>query len=192
MKRHARPVSIALFLLLACPTMAADIELLKVKRKKGRIDIRSEIFIDAPTLEVYDALLEYDKFAQLSNSFTESRYIEPAPDGAPRIYTKVEGCIWFFCKTIERYARLELEPKWKITAITEPEHSDADESIETWTLTAKEDRTFLEYHHDLKPGFWVPPLIGVFVIRGTIKRSVREAANRIEKLAIDSLAETAE
>jgi len=185
-----RPVSLVILLLACSQTIAAEVEWLKVKRKDGRIDVRAEVIIHAPTPEVYAALLEYDRLAELSDSFSESRYIEPAGDGAPRIYTKIEGCIWFFCRTVERYARLELEPKRKITAIGEPELSDADLSIESWTLAADGDSTRIDYSMELEPGFWVPPLIGVWAIRGTIKRSAQDTAVRIEALAIASLAQT--
>jgi len=179
--------AVALLCFIATPVSGAEVEWLEVKRKDGHIDIRSEIVIDAPSPSVYDALLEYDKFAEVNDSFTESRYLDPAPDGAPRIYTKIEGCIWFFCKTVERYARLELIPRWQITAIAEPEKSDAKSSVERWTLIAKEETTIIDYHHEIETGFWVPPLIGVWVIRGTIKRSTIEAAERIEQMANDSL-----
>lgn len=181
-----RVVALTTLLLLALPTMAAEVNWLKVKRKDGSIDIRSEIVIDAPAPRVYDALLEYDKFAELSDSFTESHYIEPTPEGAPRVYTKIDGCIWFFCRTIERTARLELNPQWKITAIAEPEHSDAELSVESWVLSAVGETTVIDYSHELKTGFWVPPLLGVWMIRGTIKRSAKDTAERIEELAVAS------
>jgi len=73
--------------------MAAEVKWLKVKRKDGRIDIHSEIAIDAPPPEVYEALLDYDQLAELSDAFAESGYIEPAADSAPRFYTKIENYI---------------------------------------------------------------------------------------------------
>ena len=168
--------------------MAAEVKWLKVKRKEGRIDITAEVAIDAPPPEVYYALLDYDQLAELSKAFTESRYIEPDADGAPRVYTKIEGCIWFFCRTVERYAKLELQPDWQITAIAEPELSDADLSIESWTLRTEGDSTLIDYSLELKPGFWVPPLLGVWVIKGTMKRGSRDTAIRIEALAMANLA----
>ena len=128
----------------------------------------------APSPEVYDALLEYDKFAELSDSFTESRFIEPAPDGSPRIYTKIEGCILFFCKTVNRYARLELEPKWKITAIAEPELSDAEL-----------DR--LHAPVGLPIGSKTPPEIAVAILAEitAVKAGVRsQVSERLEALSV--------
>ena len=145
--------------------------------------VASDIVIDAPLPDVYDALLDYDRFAALSKSFTESRYIEPAEDGTPRVYTRIEGCIWFFCKRIDRYARLEFSPQTWVKSTAEPELSDAEYSVEEWNLSPRGDTTHIYYTHELKPGFWVPPLIGTMVIKRTLKRGSMEAAVRIEQMA---------
>jgi len=166
--------------------MAAEVNWIDVQRDGGRVDVRSELVINAPLPAVYAALLEYDQFAQMGDTFADSRYVEPAADGAPRIYTRIEGCIWFFCKTIERTARLEVEPQRKILAIAEPERSDAALSIESWTLTAAGDSTVIEYRHEIDTGFWVPPLLGALIINRSVEKGTRKAASRIEDMAIAS------
>ena len=189
-KIFSRPFAGTLLLLLACQTMAAEVNWIEVEREGGRVDVRSELVINAPLPEVYAALLKYDQFAEVGDTFAESRYVEPAADGAPRIYTRTEGCIWFFCKTIERYARLELEPQRRILAIAEPERSDAAFSIESWTLTADGDSTVIDYRHEIDTGFWVPPLLGALIINRSVKHGTQKAAGRIEGLAIASRAPT--
>jgi len=170
--------------------MAADVKWVDVQRDGGRVDVHSELVINAPLTEVYAALLNYDQFAQMGDTFAESRYAETAADGAPRIYTRIEGCIWFFCKTIERYARLEVEPDRKILAIAEPEHSDAALSIESWILTAAGDTTVIEYRHEIDTGFWLPPLLGALVINRSVENGMHKAAGRIEDMAIANRAPT--
>jgi hypothetical protein len=179
-----------LLVLLASKTIAAEVNWIEVQRDGGRVDVQSEIVINAPLSEVYAALLNYDQFAQRGDTFAESRYVEPAADGAPRIYTRTEGCIWFFCKTIERYARLEVDPQRKILAIAEPERSDAALSIESWTLTAAGDATVIEYRHEIDTGFWVPPLLGALIINRSVEKGTRKAADRIEDMAIARRAPT--
>ena len=185
-----RSTSTIALLLLAFQTMAAEVNWINVERQGAEIDISSEIVIDAPLAEVYAALLKYDQFATTADTFAESRYVEPATDGAPRIYTRTEGCIWFFCKTIERYARLEVEPYKKIKAIAEPERSDAERSIESWTLTADGDTTIIHYRHEIDTGFRMPPLLGPLVINRSVKQGTQKAAVTIEGLAIANRAST--
>jgi hypothetical protein len=168
---------------LAVPAVAVDVTRLEVERSGTQVDVRSEFVIDAPLREVYDALLSYDRFAEMGNTFAESRYIEPAFDGAPRIYTRTEGCILFFCKTIERYARIDTEPGVTIRATAEPEHSDAQRSIESWALKSDGDKTVVAYHHEIDTGFWVPPLIGSVMIQRTVEKGAWRAAANIENLA---------
>lgn len=185
-----RSVAGAVLLLLAFQAMAADVNWIEVDRKGGRVDVRSEILINAPLPEVYAALLDYDKFATMGDTFADSRYVEPDADGAPRIYTRTEGCIWFFCKTIERYARLEVEPQQKIVAIADPELSDAALSVESWTLTADGDATVISYRHEIDTGFWVPPLLGALIINRSVEQGTRKAAGRIEEMALSGRAAT--
>lgn len=171
------------FLLLAGPTMAAEVKRVEVESDGRRIDIQSELVVDAPLSAVYEALLSYDQFDEGGDTFAESRYVESATDGTPRIYTRTEGCIWFFCKTIERTARLEVEKQKRIVAIAEPENSDAALSIESWTLTALGDATIIEYNHQIDTGFWLPPLLGSMIINRSVEHGTKKAVDRIENMA---------
>ncbi len=168
---------------MALPALAVDVTWINVERSGKQVDVRSEFVVDAPLTEVYKALLSYDRFAEMGNTFAESRYIEPAFDGAPRIYTRTEGCILFFCKTIERYARIDTEPGVTIRATAEPERSDAKRSVESWALKEDGERTVVAYRHEIDTGFWVPPLIGSMMIQNTVEKATWRAAENIENLA---------
>jgi hypothetical protein len=166
------------------PVCAATIEKLTVQRNHGLINVVASMIIEAPRPFVFQALSDYDHFSEMSDSFVESRFIEPAPDGTPRIYTKIEGCIWFFCRTINRTARLELDPIIRIVATVEPELSDAQYAREEWVFEDLGAATRIYYRHDLQPNFWVPPGIGVWAISNALSRTTLKAAQRIEKMAL--------
>ena len=166
------------------PARAAHIETLTVQRDHELINVVASMVIDAPRPFVFQALSDYDHFSEMSDSFVESRFIEPAADGTPRIYTRIEGCIWFFCRTIERYARLELQPVTRIVSIVEPGASDANYAREEWVLEDLGVSTRVYYRHDLQPNFWVPPGIGVWAIRSALSRTTLKAASRIELMAV--------
>ncbi len=162
---------------------AAEIRQLDVERADGRVTVNSEILIAAPQAAVFAALSDYEKFSELSERYLESGFVEPAGDGAPRIHTVVEGCVLFFCQTIERYARLELTPDTQIEAVVDVELSDLRFGHETWELSSEGDSTRV-YRHELEPDFWVPPVIGVWAIKRILVGDALKAAMRIEQLAL--------
>lgn len=177
-------INLLLSITAALPVRAATIEKLTVQRNHGLINVVASMVINAPRPFVFQALSDYDHFSEMSDSFVESRFIEPAPDGTPRIYTKIEGCIWFFCRTINRTARLELDPIIRIVATVEPEQSDAQYAREEWVFEDLGAATRIYYRHDLQPNFWVPPGIGVWAISNALSRTTLKAAQRIEKMAL--------
>jgi len=163
---------------------AAGIELLTVERNGGRIDVEATMLIAAPPALVFQALSDYDRFDELSTRYQQSRFLEPAADGTARIFTEVEGCVWFFCRSVKRTARLELHPDERIVALVEPDGSDLSYGREEWVLTEMEGGTRVDYTHAMDPDFWVPPLIGVWAIRKSLENDALSAAQRIEALAL--------
>jgi len=170
---------------------AADLRVLDVQRNEGRINVESELYIAAPPAQVFAALSDYDNLASLSSRFLESRSRIDS-DGTMRVYTLIEGCVWFFCRTVERYARLETEPPVSITATAIPESSDFLYGVEHWQLTPEGGGTVVAYTHELEPRFWVPPLIGVWAIRRALAKDAITAAMRIEQLAQKTRVSTGE
>jgi hypothetical protein len=154
-----------------------------VTRDNERIQVRAKLMIAAPTSLVFQALTDYEHFSDLSSRYIESRFIEPGPNGQPRIYTQVEGCVWLFCRTVGRYAQLNLNPNTHITATVEPEESDVSYGVEVWELEAVQGGTQVSYRHDMEPKFWVPPVVGLWAIRRALNKDALSAAERIEALA---------
>jgi hypothetical protein len=162
---------------------AAELRRLEVQKNGPTIAVEAELVIEAPTRQVFDALADYGEFADLSSAYLESGYLEPDVDGTSRIYTKIRGCILFFCRTISRVARLDTVPYQQITATVEPDLSDVDYGVEQWQLHQHEAGTVLIYTHVVEPGFWVPPVLGPWALRRSLRRDALSAAEHIESLA---------
>ena len=162
---------------------SAEIIALEVDRDQRMIKVRSEILFDAPRVQVFAALSDYERFEDLSSRFTASRFLEPAADGTPRVYTRVEGCVLFFCRSVERCARLQAIAPVEIEAMAEPESSDVEYGYEHWLLETEGEGTRVIYTHEFDPDFWVPPLLGIWVIRTALEDDAQKAANRLELMA---------
>ena len=136
---------------------AAELRFLEVSKDGARIDVQAEIVIDAPLAHVFDVLTSYEQLPELTSRFVESRYLEPADDGAPRIFTHVRGCVLFFCRSVIRVVRLDMIRDWSIIATAEPDLSQVRFGIERWILRADDNATVVTYSHEMEPDFWGPP-----------------------------------
>jgi hypothetical protein len=74
-------------------------------------------------------------------------------------------------------------PYQQITATVEPDLSDVDYGVEQWQLHQHEAGTVLIYTHVVEPGFWVPPVLGPWALRRSLRRDALSAAEHIESLA---------
>ncbi|MBT8132482.1 MAG: SRPBCC family protein [Gammaproteobacteria bacterium] len=188
----ARFLFIALmFASLALSATAADLRSIDVDREKGRIIVVSETYFDAPLGAVFDILADYDGFQRISEVFSETRYLERDTEGNGVVYTRAEGCVLFFCKTIERVEKLTLMPGTEILAVAIPEQSDVSYSVARWTFETEGNGTRVYYAMEFEPSFWVPPVLGEMILRSKLRNKGRIAADRVEELANTAASENA-
>jgi hypothetical protein len=169
----------------------AEIRSVVVDYADGRYRLESVTEFHAPAEAVFAVLTDYDRFDRITSAYREARFLGPADDGGRLIYTRVEGCVWFFCKTIERVERLVTEPHRWIETHTIPERSDLDYGYARWEFQPIAAGVSVRYVMEMKPSFWVPPVIGPILIKRKLARDGAEAVQRIERLALERAREGA-
>ncbi len=164
---------------------AAELIALEVTHIRGVYRLTSVTQFAAPPAAVFAVLADYDNLTQISSAIVASRVLaEPAPDGAARVYTRVRGCVWFFCGSINRVERLYLSPPQEIRTQVEPQLSDLHDGASYWRFTALEDGgTRVDFEMQMTPDFWIPPLIGPRLVKRRLMRDGEEAVGRIDALA---------
>ena len=175
-----------LVLCLATVTVgwAATIRTVQIDRQDGRYVLVSDTFLQAPPNAVFRVLTDYDQFARISSVFEESRFVGPDDDGTPLVYTRVEGCVWFFCKTMERVERLEFTAPDFIATTALPARSDFRYSRSEWQLSPEGDNgTRVLYRLEMEPDFWIPPVLGPMILKRKLVQGGADAVTRIEVLA---------
>ena len=164
---------------------AATIDELDVTKKRDRYALEAYARLDATPESVYTVLTDFDDnaYSRISRAYKESRYLEPAADGTPLVYTRMEGCLLWHCMTLERTERLETRaPSWiKSTAL--PERSNFKHATSEWLLEPDGDGTKMTYKVELEPDFFVPPVIGPWYLKRTLSQGGLRAVTRIERLA---------
>jgi hypothetical protein len=176
------PLAFAL-LALARTAVPADLRTISVEFENERYHLRSEAWFAADMDSMYRVLTDYDLFVKFTSAFVEARNVPPDDEGRPRFFTRMEGCVLLFCKSLVRSGHLELTPYTEIIAVAEPAKSDFKFSRERWQLVKDGEGTLLIYDFEMEPAFWVPPVIGPYVIKRTLKSGGVDAIDRIEALA---------
>ncbi|HEX6997566.1 MAG TPA: SRPBCC family protein [Gammaproteobacteria bacterium] len=170
---------------------SATIRDLDVDKHRGRYELVANAFLAASPQSIYEVLTDYEDnaFQRISSVYKESDYLEPAQDGTPIVYTRMEGCLMFYCVSMRRVERLESREPYFIRTVTLPERSDFTHSVSEWILEPVNGGTRMTYRLEMEPDFWVPPVIGPWYLKRTLSSGGTRAVNRIERLArqIDAL-----
>jgi len=164
---------------------AATIDEFEVEKHKGIYSFEARARLDATRESIYAVITDFDDdaYSRISRSYKESRYLEPAADGTPIVYTRMEGCMKRRCISFVRTERLETDaPRWiKSTAL--PELSDFKHAMSEFVLEPDGDGTMMIYRTEIEPDFFVPPLIGPWFLKRTVAKGALSALTRIEGLA---------
>jgi hypothetical protein len=164
---------------------AATIDELDVTRKRGRYSLEAEAHLAATPESVFAVLTDFDDnaYSRISRVYKESRYLPPAPDGTPLVYTRMEGCLLWHCVTLERTERLETDEPYYIRSVALPEGSNFKHAQSEWVLEPNGDGTLMTYRVEMEPDFFVPPVIGPWYLKRTLSQGGERAVMRIERLA---------
>ncbi len=162
---------------------SAELRDVTVDLRNDRYRLTSETYLDVSRESLYAILSDFEQFEKFTSAIVESRNTEPDERGRPGFYSRMQGCVLLFCKSFIRAGYVLLSPIAEIVAISNPDESDFKFSREHWQLIPDGDGTIMIYDFELEPAFWVPPVIGPFVIQRALRSGAERAVNRIEALA---------
>jgi hypothetical protein len=164
----------------------ATLRAIDVSRNQERYLVVAETHLRASPEAIAKVLLDFDgdRYQRISEIYKESSYLPPDADGTPLVYTRVEGCLILFCRSMRRVERLEVVTPRFIRSKTVPERSDFKYSLAEWTFEAEGDGTRLVYRMEMEPDFWLPPFVGPWFLKRTLMNGAPAAIEQIELLAL--------
>ncbi len=171
------------FLLLCGAAGAAELRTVEVDRTAGRYVLTSEVWFDTDIESIYAVFLDYDVRSRFSGFIVESRNLEPTAAGQRRFYIRNHGCVWFYCQSFVRSGHVEHEPLVFIRSTANPAISDFYASLESWRFQPEGTGTLVAYDFTFEPKFWIPPLIGPYMLQQKLRKDSVDAIDRIEAIA---------
>lgn len=160
----------------------AEVLTTEVSHARGRYGVHFDVRLAAPPDRLKRHLTDYANYAGYFESIKESTVLARKPDGV-RVRLRMRSCVLFFCKTVTTVKDITEQDDGKITARIDPALSDFHEATEHWRITADNGATRLQYDAVLVPSFFVPPLIGPWLVRNQIRVALLSGARKLEALA---------
>ncbi|MCK5325938.1 MAG: hypothetical protein KAJ57_08010 [Woeseiaceae bacterium] len=175
------------FIVLLIPAVAAAATLrnVTVDRVDGVYVLRSEVWFDVSIEKIYGVFLDWDQSTKFSSVVVESRNVDPDEFGRAGYYSRNRVCLWFYCRSFERYGYVSFESPRFIEATADPERSDFHVSDERWEFREEDNGTVVVYDLVMKPKFFIPPVIGPAIMKRKLKNGGTAAIDRIEAVAKD-------
>ena len=167
-------------LLLPCLTQAGTIRTTTVERDGDFFELAITAQIDAPVEIVYQSITDFDNLAAINPNVEQSRLVgRPKPD-TQRVRSVIKVCILMFCKRVVQVQDVTRPSEYVIEAVIVPSVSDFRSGFARWQLIPQGESTLLSFSQRFEPDFWVPPLIGPWIIKRELISEVAETAMYIE------------
>ena len=189
--RSARPVIlIACCALLAAPCLPCSAApaheiAIEIVREGEFVSVRASAELKANARTAWEVLTDYDHLAEFIPDLRSSRVVQRTPDGV-LVEQKGEFGFLFFKQSIEVTMAVSEEPPRRIVArAVAGNMKDMEGSYE---LQPSEAGVRLAYSGRFVPDFFLPPLIGMPIVRRSLERRFRAMVEEIERR--DALART--
>ena len=172
-----------LLLLLMAPLHAGSGEILdsSITVDAGHYRVFVSARIDAPPGVVFDTITDYPNLPAVTPSIRSVDVLQVQGQGRHRIETVTRVCILIFCKRVKQVQDVEQGDGWQIEAVTLPELSDFRSGMARWRLMPVDGSTELYFIQVFEPDFWVPAVIGPWMIERLLLKEVRATTAYIER-----------
>ena len=176
--------SLALLLAAALrPAWGADVQTVNVSEKDGRYTMSFDAVIDVPVDEALRLMLTPGLWPQLSPIIIDAKVLAKDDSGPRKVRVTFYACVFIFCKTIHKTEDITIGTNGHIESLAVPEQSDFSYAHEDWHFLDQHGRTHIHYETEMVPSFFVPPLIGPYIIKSRMEYQLIHTADNLEKLA---------
>jgi hypothetical protein len=188
--RHIRTAAtfccfLVLRLALASPAPAGadNPSTVEISELSGNYRVRMVMLIHAPAQYVNSVLTDYKHIYRLNPAIIESEILPSPHSGTVRVKTRMEGCILFFCRDIDRMEELREVDAGHLQAVIVPEYSDFTAGSADWHIQPTGNDSRIIYEAQVTPAFFIPPIIGSYFVKRTFAEALLTSLARLECIA---------
>jgi len=172
----ARPLPL-LLLIVAVSAPAADI-VVRASRSGDVLQVEASAELEGSLENAWQVLTDYGRLAEFVPDLQVSRVISRDHNTAV-VEQKGEARLLFFSYPID--VRLAITEKPREQVVSRAVAGNFREMQSTYALEARQGRLLLRYSGRLEPDFYVPPLIGTYLLRTNVESMFRALVEEIER-----------
>lgn len=168
----------ALLIGLAGSVGAAELERLQLSFRDGVLELGLQARVAVPRERLEGSLEDYRNLAILLPLVKESRVM--AGTEPPRVWSRLEGCLWFLCKRLVHVMQVQVGPDGLHYGQTLPALSDFRAGWARWRVEALDADSRLVLQARLTPRLRVPPVIGPWYVERRLRGELEAAIANLE------------
>ncbi len=172
----ARPLPL-LLLVVALSAPAADI-VVRASRSGDVLQVEASAVLEGSLDNAWQVLTDYGRYAEFVSDLQVSRVIS-RDHNAVMVEQKGEARLLFFSYPID--VRLSITEKPREQVVSQAVAGNFREMRSTYALEARQGQLFLRYSGRLDPDFYVPPVIGTYLLRVNVESMFRALVEEIER-----------
>ncbi len=181
-----RPLLVTLWLVASASAsvVAGSVQYVAAAHARGVYSVDLDMIVDADIERVQAIVTDYDGLHRLSASIVESRRLHASATDQERRHVVYRACFLVYCFKAAMIESVRFPSPGRIESTVEPEGSDFLAGSSEWELSPVEERqTRIRFHSRLEPRFWIPPVIGPWIIKRKMLSAAMETGIKIEQLA---------
>jgi hypothetical protein len=181
--RTGRLLCLILALWPPAPAGASTLSNIEISENSGNYRVSMDMLIHAPARYVNSVLTDYKHIYRLNPSITESEILPSPHSGTIRVKTRMQGCIFLFCRDVDRVEEVREVNAGHLQAVIIPELSDFTSGSADWRIQPLGDDSRIIYEAQITPAFFIPPIIGSYFVKRTFAEAVITSFARLECIA---------
>lgn len=187
MKIQIPAAAVCVLIGMASAAAAAEVVSARVDRVDDRYHVDFAVMIDGTVDRLRDLVTDYANLDALSPTVVSSRLVSGRGGQGARVEVKLRPCVMVvLCKTITKVSDTHIEPDaGRVHFIMVPGLGDFREGRETITMiqAAGGDtrQVRFSYTAELYPDFYIPPVVGAWLIRRAIIKDLKATSRRVER-----------
>jgi hypothetical protein len=155
-----------------------------VTHQSGSYFVEVDTLTNAPEPAVRRLLTDYDHLGRVNSAIESSEILLERKAGDYQVRTVTKACVWFYCRRIRQVQNVIESQDGSITAVVIPEQSDFKHGYARINLWQEPTGTRVLIRSEVQPDFWIPPIIGPWIIKRKLRSEALETVNNLERVAL--------